>query len=220
LLGKVDPASSSTSWLSPVNATDGDIGYFPQPVKVSLLPDAAPSAPSAPWSMMDDMGWGHSYGGVDVANSAFMATRERVLANLEVSRASRPSQNIELFYARSNQIESGYLPDNWILTTLEKSDVVYGGLPGPSAYYAPGSTLEAASGSSVNFFTSVQAEKHPFKGHRPEIGEYVVTEKMTVPTGTALNNPLHGPGGQPQYFIRSYQKSLELQQRIPFGVGK
>lgn len=52
-LGKVNRAPTPTNWQSPVYAADGDFGYLNQPIKISLLPDAAPSAP---WSMMDEMG--------------------------------------------------------------------------------------------------------------------------------------------------------------------
>jgi filamentous hemagglutinin len=103
------------------------------------------------------------------------------------------------------------------MTTLPKGSLVYGGLPGPSAYYTTEQTLLDGNFDSATVFDSLQLAAHPVFGYRPEMGVYQVLEDTQVPTGQALANPDIGSGGAQQFFFGNYGTQLQLVNRIPLG---
>ncbi|MHB8386564.1 hypothetical protein [Metallibacterium sp.] len=123
----------------------------------------------------------------------------------------------DILAAQQDQINSGYNPDNWTMTTLPKGSLVYGGLLGQSAYYTTEQTLLDGNFDSATVFDSLQvAPNHEF-GYRPEMGVYQVPEDTQVPTGQALANPNIGSGGAQQFFFGNYGQQLQLINRIALG---
>ncbi|GLQ51349.1 hypothetical protein ACFFJT_09100 [Dyella flava] len=123
----------------------------------------------------------------------------------------------DILAAQQDQINSGYNPDNWTMTTLPKGSLVYGGLPGQSAYYTTEQTLLDGNFDSATIFDSLQVAPHPEFGYRPEMGVYQVLEDTQVPTGQALANPGIGSGGAQQFFFGNYGTQLQLINQIPLG---
>lgn len=158
-----------------------------------------------------------SLGSVAPNSAGQLATRERVLANIEATRAGNATSRFEVHLARTDQIRWGYAPDSWSMTTLNAGDRVFGGLPGQSSYYTSAATLEASGGSRATLFQSLQVKPHPEFGYRPKVGEYEVVRPITVPAGVAGANPGLGAGTGEQFFVRNYQNSLRLIREIPLG---
>ena len=118
-----------------------------------------------------------------------------------------------VLFAKEAQLRGGYAPDAWSMTALPKGAIVYGGIPGRSAFYTDAATVVASGGSRAKLFQSVQAAPNPLAGYRPAMSMYRVTSDVRVPRGTALANPGLGIGGGNQLFIRNYARHL---QEIPF----
>lgn len=58
---------------------------------------------------------------------------------------------------------------------------------------------------------------HPEFGYRPQMGVYEVINDITIPSGIVRQNPLLGPGGGSQLFIKDYNNNLKLIDKIELG---
>ncbi|MEQ8846787.1 RHS repeat-associated core domain-containing protein [Botrimarina sp.] len=149
---------------------------------------------------------------------AINATRQRVLANIAESRAARQSSNFELHIARESQIGAPYGGvDNFRFTTLEQGSLVYGGVPGQSAYYTDFATVRASGLNAPKLFESLQVAPHPVIGYRPGVQAYRVTKPLRVPSSQVLANPQFGSGGGNQFFIRNFESKLEPVRQFPLS---
>ena len=144
--------------------------------------------------------------------------RQRVLANIAESRAAREVGNFAVYGAKENQIIAGYNADVWTMTTLKKGDIVYGGLPGQSAFYTNEEAVLASQGNKTTLYKNLQAKSNPERGgYRSNLGEYVVTQDMRVPTGLVSANPTLGTEGARQFFIHNFGNRLQLINDLELG---
>ncbi|MES9876893.1 MAG: hemagglutinin repeat-containing protein [Candidatus Sedimenticola sp. 1PA] len=150
-------------------------------------------------------------GNVDVPDSAAtLSTRERVLANIADSRAARDSSNIDIFHAKSVQIESGYNADDWLRGSLKEGEVIYSLSPNRKPeFFTSLETLQAGSFDSSAVSRALQVKEHPIFGYRPDVTGYRVTNDFDLLFGKTRANPQFGPGGGDQYLIKDYEKYLE-----------
>lgn len=136
--------------------------------------------------------------------------RETVLANVRESTIARGSSQIDSFFARSAQIESGYAADAYKATLLNKGDVVYALSPTKNPqFFTDLKTLQAVQFDAVSVSEALQVRPHSIYGYRPDITGYRVTQDITVPSGATAANPAFGPGGGNQFFIRNQGNYLE-----------
>lgn len=135
--------------------------------------------------------------------------RERVLSNIEATRTGSSRSNIDNFFAKSDQISSGYVPDTWAGVTLKKDSVVYALRPGTSAYFTDLTTVQGARLDSYSLSQALQVKPHDIYGYRPDITGFRITQDLFVPSGQALANPAIGAGGGTQFFIQNSGKYLE-----------
>jgi filamentous hemagglutinin len=149
--------------------------------------------------------------------NATTALRQNVLANIAKSQAARASSNFGAYVARETQVLSGYSADAWSMTTLKPGSIVYGGVPGQSAFYTDFGTVRASGLNAQSLFESTQVAPHPVYGYRPAVQAYRVTSELTVPGGSALNNPAFGAGGGTQFFIPNYNKALVPIRQFPLS---
>jgi hypothetical protein len=145
------------------------------------------------------------------------ATRTRVMANISESKAARASSNIDVLFAKEAQLRAGYGVDAWSMTLVPKGSVVYGGIPGQTAFYTDAATVVGSGGSRTTLFQSLQAAPSATYGYRPAMRMYEVMSDIRVPAGTALNNPALGPGGGGQFYFRNYSSYLRGLGRIPLA---
>ncbi len=136
------------------------------------------------------------------------ALRQNVLANIAESQAARASSNFGVYVAREMQVLSGYNADAWNMVTLRAGSIVYGGVPGQSAFYTDFATVRASGLNAQSLFESTQVAPHPVYGYRPAVQAYRVTSELSVPGGSALNNPAFGTGGGTQFYLPNYNKVL------------
>lgn len=111
--------------------------------------------------------------------------------------------------AVKDQTAAGYKADRWKLTALKPGDVVYGGVPGQTAYYTTQATLDASELDAVKLFKSLQVKPHPTLGYRVKVCQYTVRKAVTLPSGKALANPELGTGGGDQFFISDFKNVLK-----------
>ncbi|TPG63334.1 hemagglutinin repeat-containing protein [Ewingella americana] len=137
--------------------------------------------------------------------------------NIALSEKARGSSNFAIHSAKSDQLQWGYAADEWSMTTLPAGSKVYGGIPGQSAYYTTEQTLLNANFGRESLFQSLQVSPHPEFGYRPQMGVYEVTNPITIPSGIVWKNPLLGPGGGTQFFIKDYNNNLKLIDKIDLG---
>ncbi|MFP1890274.1 VENN motif pre-toxin domain-containing protein, partial [Lonsdalea quercina] len=156
---------------------------------------------------------------VNEANSsnAALSVSERVKENIAVSEKARGSSDFDIHIAKSDQIQWGYNADEWGMVTLPAGSRVYGGIPGQSSYYTSWDTLLDAGFSRESIFKNLQVSPHPEFGYRPQMGIYEITNDIRVPSGQIMANPLLGPGGATQYFIKDYSNQLKLIDKIDLG---
>jgi len=187
------------------------------------LPIPASRQADATLSAELHQGCGSAYGAIASesllapVSEASAAMRAGVMANISESQAARASSNIDVLFAKEGQLRAGYAMDSWSMTTLPKGSIVYGGIPGQSAFYTDAAAVVGSGGSRATFFQSMQSAAHPVFGYRPAVSMYEVMSDMRVPMGTTLNNPALGPGGATQFFIRNYSQSLRDVGFIPLG---
>lgn len=109
---------------------------------------------------------------------------------------------------------AGYNPDAWPMINLQRGDVVYGGIPGQSAYYTSEKTILASGSNKDILFQSLQVRANPIFGYRSEVGAYEVTKDIRVPYGIVSSNPELGTGTGEQFFINNFSDALRLVDRI------
>lgn len=112
-----------------------------------------------------------------------------------------------------------YHADVFHAVELHKGDIIYGMLPGQSAFYTDLSTVEACDGSYVAMYERLQMVPHPEFGYREQLGVYTVNEDAVVASGYCLANDTidgttAGPGGGVQFVIPEYEELLELTQTV------
>lgn len=112
-----------------------------------------------------------------------------------------------------------YKADIYHVTQLHAGERILGMLPGQSAFYTNGDTLEAAGGSYVAMYGLLQMVPHPEFGYRTQVGVYEVNEDMWVATGYCLANSIvegqwTGAGGGVQYVLPDYEGQLTLVETI------
>ncbi|WPD75987.1 VENN motif pre-toxin domain-containing protein [Dickeya fangzhongdai] len=151
------------------------------------------------------------------ATNTTMSMADRIKANIAESQQARESSNFGIHIAKSDQIQWGYAADEWGTVTLPSDSKVYGGIPGQSSYYTSWDTLLDAGFSRESIFKSLQVLPHPEFGYRPQMGVYEVVNDITIPSGQVMANPLLGPGGGTQYFIKDYGNQLKLIDKIDLG---
>lgn len=108
-----------------------------------------------------------------------------------------------------------YKADVFTVTELHKGDVIFGMLPGQSAFYTDMATVEACGGSYLQMYARLQMLPHPEFGYREELGSYTVLEDTWAACGYCLANEeiggvFAGNGGGFQYVIPDYETILEL----------
>lgn len=158
-------------------------------------------------------------GAIGIGKSVAEATTAKTIAsnvkaNIAASQAGRESSNFDIHIAKSDQIQWGYAADVWERVTIPAGQKVYGGIPGQSSYYTSLDTLINGNYSRTSIFQSLQVSPHPEFGYRPQIGVYEVLNDITIPSGIVKENPLLGPGGATQYFIKDYRDNLQLIDKI------
>lgn len=112
-----------------------------------------------------------------------------------------------------------YKADAYDVVLLHAGDVIYGMLPGQSAFYTDLATVESCDGSYVEMYRKLQMLPHAEYGYRTQLGAYEVKEDMWVATGICLANSVidgveAGPGGGTQYVIPDYEQVLELTETV------
>lgn len=122
--------------------------------------------------------------------------------------------------AISYQTEGGvYKADSYEVVKLSKGDIIYGLLPGQSAFYTDQTTVDMGKGSYKTLYSLLQVRPHPVYGYRTRLGKYEVLEDMYVAGGTCLANKTItidgktetlGDGGGFQYVILDYQSKVQL----------
>ncbi|XRA31565.1 hemagglutinin repeat-containing protein [Enterobacter sp. SM3] len=158
-------------------------------------------------------------GAIGIGKSVAEATTAKTIAsnvkaNIAASQAGRESSNFDIHIAKSDQIQWGYAADLWERVTIPAGQKVYGGIPGQSSYYTSLDTLINGNYSRTSIFQSLQVSPHPEFGYRPQMGVYEVLHDITIPSGIVKENPLLGPGGATQYFIKDYRDNLQLINKI------
>ena len=122
--------------------------------------------------------------------------------------------------AISYQTEGGvYQADTYEVAKLNKGDIIYGMLPGQSAFYLDKATADMGKGSYKTLYALLQIRPHPVYGYRINLGKYEVLEDMYVACGSCLANKMItidgknenlGDGGGFQYVIFDYESKLKL----------
>ena len=133
---------------------------------------------------------------------------------MAVQRA-RASSNFGAYIARERQVLSGYSADAWSMTALKPGSIVYGGVPGQTAFYTDFAAVRASALNSERLFKSLQVQPNPLYGYRPGIMAYRVTMELRVPAGYTLNNARFGVGGARQFFILNYGEALTPIRQFP-----
>lgn len=93
---------------------------------------------------------------------------------------------------------------------LKKGDVIFGGLPGQSAYYTDLQTILESQGDKAELGRILQIRPHSIFGYRPNIAQYEVLQDIRIPSDVALNNPNFGVGMGRQFFLSNFSNSLRL----------
>jgi RHS repeat-associated protein len=109
--------------------------------------------------------------------------------------------------------------DDWHDITLQKGTVLYGGVPGQTAFYTTEEGLEAAGGTRAGLGEALQVQPHPQFGYRPGVTAYVVTEDTPAASAITRANPQFGAGGAPQVYVPAYQTTLSPVHSIPLSKG-
>lgn len=112
-----------------------------------------------------------------------------------------------------------YHADSFDVVKLHAGEVIFGMLPGQSAFYTDFATVAACGGSYLEMYDKLQMLPHPEFGYREQLGVYTVKTDMWVATGQCLANSVidgqeAGAGGGTQYVIPDYEQTLELTQTV------
>ena len=92
--------------------------------------------------------------------------------------------------------------------TLKKGTLLYGGLPGQSAFYTTQGAFRRAGGSAQALTNGLQMRKHGTHGIRTRFAAYEVLQDTPAAFGLAIANPIHGTGWMPQVVVPSFQSTL------------
>lgn len=108
-----------------------------------------------------------------------------------------------------------YGGDVYYVVELHKGDVIFGMLPGQSAFYTDLTTVEMCQGSYIEMYRRLQMLPHVEYGYREQLGVYEVQEDMYVASGFCLanseiNGTYAGPGGGLQYVVPDFEDDLKL----------
>jgi hypothetical protein len=112
-----------------------------------------------------------------------------------------------------------YKADAYQVMKLKKGDIIYGMLPGQSAFYADKATVEAGKSSYKALYALMQIRPHPVYGYRTKLGKYEVLEDIYVASGKILANKeitidgkteFLGDGGGFQYLVFDFATKLKL----------
>jgi RHS repeat-associated protein len=121
-------------------------------------------------------------------------------------------------YARSMQGTDRFPGvDKFKDITLKKGTVIYGGIPGQSAFYTTSSAMRRAGYSASALASGLQTGAHPTRGIRTRFAAYEVVDDTAAAFGLALANTRRGAGWYPQIVVPSFQTSLRLLDEIPLG---
>jgi RHS repeat-associated protein len=101
--------------------------------------------------------------------------------------------------------------------TLKKGTVIYGGIPGQSAFYTTVSAMRRSGHSASTLANGLQTGAHPTRGLRTRFAAYEVMDDTAAAFGLALANTKRGAGWYPQIVVPSFQTSLRLLDEIPLG---
>lgn len=112
-----------------------------------------------------------------------------------------------------------YNADSFSVVELKKGDLIYGMLPGQSAFYSDLSTVEECGGSYVKMYEKLQMLPHAEYGYREQLGVYEVNEDMWAAIGWCLANSeidgtYAGAGGGVQYVVPDFESALTLKDTI------
>jgi len=126
-------------------------------------------------------------------------------------------KNTIIVQAVAYQTEWGiYKADSYEVTRLRKGDIIYGMLPGQSAFYTDKATVDAGKSSYEALYSLLQIRPHPVYGYRTKLGKYEVLEDMNVASGKITANreitvdgktEFLGNGGGFQYVVFDFEKS-------------
>jgi filamentous hemagglutinin len=143
--------------------------------------------------------------------------RARVLAYIAESKDARRASNFSLFAARDAQVTGGYVADDFVMTTIPKGTIVYGGNP-KSSWFTDSATVRASGLSQQLLWDSLQVQSSRFFGPRVTVNGYELLQDLRVPTGQALNNPLNGSGGGWQFYLNGKGTSSVLKPINNLGL--
>jgi hypothetical protein len=119
-------------------------------------------------------------------------------------------------FARSQQGSFPYSGvDKYREITLRAGTVVYGGVPGQSAFYLTERALRLSGGTQSGLYDGLQIEVNKKFGKRPGVTAYRVTKDTQVAIGVAAANPQLGAGGLTQVVIEDYGRVLEPLHSVP-----
>jgi hypothetical protein len=136
--------------------------------------------------------------------------RRRIVENISNSRLARERSNFDLHVARESQIYGAYGGvDPWVRGRLRRGTIIYGGVPGQTAYYFDFATASRSALGSETLWKSLQVAPHPHYGYRMKMQAYRVLEDLEIPMGPTINNPQLGAGGGFQYYIWDFHRYLE-----------
>ncbi len=128
--------------------------------------------------------------------------------------------------AKAMQTQSGYGGDEYTVITLKKGTVIYGMMPGQSAWYTDKESVDKSGNSYKKLYEGMQIAPHPKFGYRTKLASYEVLGDMEVAYGKCLANRkvksndaevFLGDGGYIQEkSLKNFYKIME----IPTGVPK
>ncbi|KKP37588.1 MAG: Rhs-family protein, partial [Candidatus Peregrinibacteria bacterium GW2011_GWA2_33_10] len=156
--------------------------------------------------------WASMFGSREV--NALSPMRLRVMDNVTASKFARAETGYPVLEAKIDQISHGYSADTWEMTTLRAGDVVYGGIPGQSAFYTDFETALGAAGNKEVLGENLQIQPHPIRGYRSNIAAYKVVNDARIPSSVVHANPQFGVGGGRQFFIDHYSCALRLENEF------
>ena len=130
--------------------------------------------------------------------------------------------------AKAMQTESGYAADDYTVITLKKGTVIYGMMPGQSAWYTDKESMDKSGNSYKELYRGMQIAPHPTYGYRTKLASYEVLEDMDVAFGKCLINKTVkiadvevtlGEGGYTQFVVPDFAKKLKLLETIDLNEG-
>jgi hypothetical protein len=107
-----------------------------------------------------------------------------------------------------------YGVDRYRDITLREGTIIFGGVPGQSAYYTTPRGFERYGDDATALFQGLQVG--PYRGtYRPGMTAYRVTRDVPAAFGITRANPQFGAGGAPQVYLPGYEDVLEPLYSVP-----